>query len=265
MQQRISHWSGPAGQHVLEMASRPLGALAPHEVLVKVLATSLNYRDLLVRATPAEAGAAPVVPLSDGSGIVVATGSAVRRWKVGDRVTPGFFRDWHDGPYRLPYLASARGGPGVDGMLVDLMVAGENELVATPAHLSAAEAATLPCAWLTAWHALFERGQLAAGETVLVQGTGGVAMAALQLAVAHGARVLVLSRSESKCARACHGGMANDPYGGVPGLGPGSAAPDRRPGRGPYRGTGRAGHLSDELASDRCGRTHRPDWRAQRL
>ena len=170
-------------------------------VLVCIGAASLNYRDLLTLAdpNPAQAG---LIPLSDGAGTVAAVGADVSRWKLGDRVSPNFFPTWHDGAFSPAVLNHALGGGTSHGVLADHVLADEASLVEIPAHLSLAEAATLPCAGLTAWHALFERGALKAGETVLVQGTGGVALFGLQLAVAQGAQVIVTSSSDEKLARA---------------------------------------------------------------
>ena len=133
-----------------------------------------------------------------------AIGSGVTRWRVGDRVSVNFFPAWHSGAFSRTALETALGGGQTDGMLSEYVVADEASLVAIPEHLSLAEGATLPCAAVTAWHALFERGHLQAGETVLVQGTGGVALFGLQLAAAHNARVIVTSSSDAKlaCAKA---------------------------------------------------------------
>jgi NADPH:quinone reductase-like Zn-dependent oxidoreductase len=185
----------------LQASTRTLAALKPNQVLIRVAAASLNYRDLLVRQMQSD-NRASLTPLSDAAGTVVAVGSAVTQWREGDRVSPGFFADWVDGAFRPHHMASALGGGQTDGVLGEYILANETAVVAVPAHLSLAEAATLPCAGVTAWHALFERGNLQAGETVLVQGTGGVAMLALQLASAHGAKVIVSSSSDEKLARA---------------------------------------------------------------
>ncbi len=120
----------------------------------------------------------------------------------GDRVSPNFFPDWRSGGFSAAYFAKALGGGQSDGVLSDYIVADEASVVAVAPHLTLSEAATLPCAGLTVWHALFERGGLQAGETVLVQGTGGVALFGLQLARAHGARVIVTSSSDAKLERA---------------------------------------------------------------
>jgi NADPH:quinone reductase-like Zn-dependent oxidoreductase len=186
---------------ILQASTRTIAALKPGQILIRVAAASLNYRDLLVRQMQSD-NRANLTPLSDAAGTVVAVGSAVTQWREGDRVSPGFFADWVDGAFRPHHMSSALGGGQTDGVLGEYFLTNETAVVAVPEHLSLAEAATLPCAGVTAWHALFERGNLQAGETVLVQGTGGVAMLALQLASAHGAKVIVTSSSDEKLARA---------------------------------------------------------------
>jgi NADPH:quinone reductase-like Zn-dependent oxidoreductase len=189
-------------QAPLSLEERAAQALGPRDIRVRVRAASLNYRDLLI-ARRAAAGelAAPVVPLSDGCGEVIEVGAETRRFAVGDRVAANFFPDWVDGPLSDAHHAGALGG-GADGMLREEVVLHENAWVRIPAHLSYEEGATLPCAAVTAWHALFEAARLRAGETVLVQGTGGVALFALQLARAAGARVLLTSGGDGKRERA---------------------------------------------------------------
>ena len=171
------------------------------QVVVRITAASLNYRDLLTRGDAAGIRQG-LVPLSDAAGTVVAVGSEVTRWRIGDRVSPAFFPTWLGGRFSPAHLAHALGGGSTDGVLADHFLADQSALVAVAAHLTDVEAATLPCAAVTAWHALFERGNLQAGDTVLVQGTGGVALFGLQLAHAHGARVVVTSSSDAKLERA---------------------------------------------------------------
>ncbi len=176
--------------------------LGPHEVRVAIKAASLNYRDLLIKRGEYGSTLATLVPLSDGAGEVREVGAEVTRWKAGDRVMPSFFQTWQDGPFDPAYFAGALGG-AIDGVLAEQIVVPEAGLVRIPDHLSYAEAATLPCAAVTAWGALFERGRpLKAGDILLVQGTGGVAMFGLQFAKAVGAKVVVLSSSDEKLARA---------------------------------------------------------------
>lgn len=178
---------------------RPLSA---GEIRVKINACSLNYRDLLMRqGQSASSAGGGVVPLSDGAGVVEEIGEGVTRWRVGDRVTGTFFPEWETGRFSMRFHQAARGG-SCDGVLASHVVGAEGGFVLTPEYLSDAEAACLPCAALTAWHALFERGGLVEGETVLALGTGGVSIFALQLAAAAGARVIVTSSSDQKLERA---------------------------------------------------------------
>lgn len=173
------------------------------EVRVRVEACSLNYRDLLMLSgKSASGGSDPVVPLSDGVGIVEQAGPGVEDWSEGDRVALTFFRDWEDGPFQMKYHKAARGG-SCDGMLSEMVVAPAHSLVRVPSHLDATEAAALPCAAVTAWHALMERSRpLKSGESVLCLGTGGVSIFALQIAKAAGARVIITSSSDEKLERA---------------------------------------------------------------
>lgn len=165
----------------------------PGQVLVSMRAASLNYRDYLVamgRYNPKMP--LPRVPLSDGAGEVIGLGTGVTRFALGDRVAGSFMQSWLSGPYRDEYGKSALGG-AIDGVLAEQIVFGETGLIAVPSHLSFEEAATLPCAGVTAWNALFENGAIRAGDTVLVQGSGGVSVFALQFAKAAGARVIATS------------------------------------------------------------------------
>jgi NADPH:quinone reductase-like Zn-dependent oxidoreductase len=168
---------------------------------VQVRAVSLNYRDVLIARGAEKSLKAPRVPTSDGAGEVVEVGAGVTRWKPGDRVMANFFPHWIDGELSDAHHASALGGAGADGMLRQEVVLPEHSWVRMPAGYSFEEAATLPCAGLTAWQALFEVTSLRPGETVLLQGSGGVSVFALQLARAAGARVLMTSSSADKAAR----------------------------------------------------------------
>ena len=190
--------SGSRLDQVEDVAPAP----GPGDVLLRVEAASLNYRDLLVLRGQLGAVREGLIPLSDGAGRVVATGKNVTRWREGDRVAPIFYRDWVAGPYREAYGPAALGGGDTDGVLADLITVPEASLVRIPDELSVEEAATLPCAALTAWQALVVRGGIAAGDTLLVQGTGGVALFGLQIASAVGARTIVLSSSDEKRERA---------------------------------------------------------------
>lgn len=177
--------------------------LAPGEVRVRMEAFSLNYRDLLMRSgLSASGGGDPVIPLSDGAGVVEEIGEGVTAWKAGDRVAPLFFRDWESGRFEMAHHDAARGG-SCDGVLAESVVAPAHSLVRVPDYLRPAEAATLPCAALTAWHAMMERGDpIGPGDTVLCLGTGGVSIFALQIAKAAGARVILTSGSNEKRALA---------------------------------------------------------------
>lgn len=183
------------------------------EVLVRVRAVSLNYRDLInIQAARPGNLAPPVVPCSDGAGEIVAVGAGVERWKQGDRVAGIFFQEWYEGPFQMAYHKGALGG-SLPGVLTEYVVLPESSVVALPEHLSFAQAACLPCAGVTAWQALIRRGGLQAGETVLALGTGGVSVLALQLAVAAGAQVIITSSSDEKLARAkAMGAMATVNY-----------------------------------------------------
>jgi NADPH:quinone reductase-like Zn-dependent oxidoreductase len=172
------------------------------EVLVRVRAVSLNYRDLLVvRGQYNPKLRRPMVPCSDASGEVAAVGDGVTRARVGDRVAGTFFEDWLDGEISEEKTRSARGG-GIQGVLAEYVLLKEHGLVQVPEHLTDEEAAALPCAAVTAWNALMEQGELRPGQTVLVQGTGGVSLFALQFASAAGARVIATSSSDEKLERA---------------------------------------------------------------
>jgi len=186
---------------ILNKVKVEMPILTDGQVLIRVFAASLNYRDKIVLDSN-EGVKSGLVPLSDGAGQVMSINSKVTRWKEGDRVMPSFFEKWEQGSFRNIYLSSALGGGTTNGVLSEYIVVSENALVRIPEHLNYAEAATLPCAAVTAWHALFELGHLKSGETLLIQGTGGVAIIALQLAVAHGAKVIVISSSDTKCKRA---------------------------------------------------------------
>jgi NADPH:quinone reductase-like Zn-dependent oxidoreductase len=190
----------------LEFVERPTPAPGPGEVLVGVRAVSLNYRDLMVvKGFYNPKMRLPRIPCSDGAGEVVAVGADVTLWKPGDRVTGIFMQNWFDGPLTANKARGALGGD-VDGMLTDFIVLKEPGLVAIPDHLSYQEAATLPCAAVTAWNAL-ATGELKPGSTVLIQGTGGVSIFALQFARLRGARVLGISSSYEKLERASSMGL----------------------------------------------------------
>ncbi|HXR39925.1 MAG TPA: NAD(P)-dependent alcohol dehydrogenase [Terracidiphilus sp.] len=189
------------GVDSLEFVERPTPSPEAGEVLVKVRAISYNYRDLLViKGLYNPKLKLPRIPCSDGTGEVAAVGEGVTAWKPGDRVAAIFMQNWLDGPPTAAKSRRALGGD-IDGMLTEYVVLKESGLVAIPEHLSFQEAATLPCAAVTAWNAL-SVGDLKPGATVLIQGTGGVSIFALQLARLRGARVLGISSSYEKLERA---------------------------------------------------------------
>lgn len=192
----------PSGIDSLTLVERPDPTPGPRQILVRVRASSLNYRDLLtIEAKSARAAPKPdLIPLSDGAGEVVAVGPGVTRFKTGDRVAGCFMQRWFGEPIRESAMGSAMGG-AIDGMLTELAVLEEEGAVLLPAHLSFEEGAALPCAAVTAWNALVVIGELKAGETVLVQGSGGVSIFALQFAKLFGARVIATSSSAAKAQR----------------------------------------------------------------
>jgi NADPH:quinone reductase-like Zn-dependent oxidoreductase len=193
---------GGAGIEALGKVERPEPKPAHRQVLVKVAACSLNFRDLgIVRGTYRMPVRENIVPLSDGAGEVVAVGPGVTRVKAGDKVAGCFFQRWVGGEPPSDVQAGALGG-SIDGMLADYALLEEEGVVKIPAHLSLEEGATLPCAGVTVWHAMMEHAKLVAGQTVLLQGTGGVSVFGLQLAHAMGIRVIITSSSDDKLARA---------------------------------------------------------------
>jgi NADPH:quinone reductase-like Zn-dependent oxidoreductase len=192
---------GKFGLESLAVAERPQPQLGPHEVLVRVKAVSLNYRDLLViKGAYNPKMPLPRVPCSDAAGEVAAVGDGVRRVRQGQRVAGLFMPAWLSGEITEAQARSALGG-AVDGVLAEYVVLPEDGVVAVPDHLSDEEAATLPCAAVTAWHALVTEGEVKPGDTVLVQGTGGVSLFALQFARLAGARVIATSSRDDKLER----------------------------------------------------------------
>ncbi|TFE71011.1 NADPH:quinone oxidoreductase [Methylacidiphilum sp. Yel] len=172
------------------------------EILVRLQAVSLNYRDLLmVKGLYNPDQALPLIPCSDGAGEVVAVGKAVQSFRPGDRVVGTFFQDWLAGPFEKKYGQSVLGGP-LDGTLAEYIFLKEEGALPIPKNLSFEEAATLPCAALTAWNGIVEEAALSPGQTVVVQGSGGVSLFSLQFAMACGAQVIFLSRSEEKIEKA---------------------------------------------------------------
>lgn len=199
----MKQWQIPAfGLDSLTLIEKESAPPSAGHVQVRIHAISLNYRDLMVvqgRYNPRLA--LPRVPCSDGAGEVVAVGPAVTQWKAGDRVAGIFMQKWLAGGPLAAYSKSALGGD-IDGTLTTEIVLHESGLVQVPEHLSYQEAATLPCAAVTAWNALFTAADTQPGHTVLILGTGGVSIFALQFAKMAGARVLGTSSSDEKLERA---------------------------------------------------------------
>lgn len=197
-------WRIVAGSKIdgLKRSALARAELQPTQVRVRTLAATLNYRDVMIAngwyplATRGE-----IIPGSDASGTVTEVGSQVTRFRPGDRVATTFFPHWIDGRATPQKLADALGGGG-DGVFAQELVLSEEQFVRVPSHLDDAQAATLTCAGITAWHALFIAGQVKPGDTVLLLGTGGVSIWALQLAKAAGARVIITSSSDAKLEHA---------------------------------------------------------------
>ena len=196
---RLHEFGGPEG---LKCEALPSPTPGPGEVLVRVRAVALNYRDLLIsKGVYNPKLRLPLIPVCDGAGEVAATGAGVTSLRPGERVIATFAPAWLDGPPTEAKVRSALGAEA-DGVLAEEAVLPETALVRIPTHLSFEEAATLPCAAVTAWNALVETGGIKPGDSVLIQGTGGVSLFALQFARLAGARVIATSSSEAKLARA---------------------------------------------------------------
>jgi NADPH:quinone reductase-like Zn-dependent oxidoreductase len=190
------------GLNELALVDRPVPEPGPGQVLVRMRAWSINYRDMMVvDGSYNPRMRRPMVPLSDGAGEVMALGTGATRFVQGQRVAACFMQRWLDGDPDETAARSALGG-AIDGVAAEYVLFDQEGLVAVPEHLSFEEAASLPCAAVTAWHALVERGNGHSGETVLLQGTGGVSLFALLIARIHGARVILTSRSDEKLQRA---------------------------------------------------------------
>jgi len=190
-----------AGLDALKQVELPDPQPGPHEILVRMKAASLNYRDSIVIGGGYHRNRkTPLIPLSDGAGEVAAVGEGVTQFQVGDRVAGCFFQDWESGDVSEEQMGSSLGG-GRDGVLAEYVTFRERGAVKIPEYLTYEEAATLPCAAVTAWQAL-TLASIQPGHTVLTMGTGGVSLFALQLAKAAGARVIITSSSDEKLARA---------------------------------------------------------------
>jgi NADPH:quinone reductase-like Zn-dependent oxidoreductase len=192
---------GPGGIDELKLVDKPVPQAGKGELLVRLTAASLNYRDLLtVKGGYGSRQKFPLVPCSDGAGVVEAVGEGVRGFAIGDRVIGSFFEGWLGGEPSEAKMRSSLGG-AVDGTLTEYRVFPAAAVVKTPAHLSDIEAAALPCAGLTAWSAVVKLGGIRPGQTVLTQGSGGVSIFALQFAKLCGARVIATSSSDAKLER----------------------------------------------------------------
>jgi NADPH:quinone reductase-like Zn-dependent oxidoreductase len=186
----------------LSITERKIPSPLEHQVLVRLEAASLNYRDLLIiKGVGRWRPPAGRVPLSDGVGTIVEIGSDVQHLKLNDRVAGLFFPNWREGAVTPEKTRDPLGSPTRDGVLQEYVVFDEVQVVKVPSYLTPTEAATLPCAALTAWNALIEKGKINAGKAVLIQGTGGVALFAAQFSLMSGAQVILLSSSDEKLER----------------------------------------------------------------
>ncbi|MFN6962702.1 MAG: zinc-dependent alcohol dehydrogenase family protein [Pyrinomonadaceae bacterium] len=191
-----------------EERTRPRPAAG--QVLVRMTAASLNYRDLLViNGFGRWKTQTPRIPVSDGAGEVVELGDGVTRWKTGDRVVGNFLPHWYSGEPSDENTSGALGGSAADGVMSEFRIFDESALVRAPAELSDLEASTLPVAGVTAWQAVARRSRVKSGETVLIHGSGGVALFAAQFALALGATPIMTSSSDAKIARLRELGMAH--------------------------------------------------------
>ena len=191
------------GIDALKLDEIPIPELFENEILVKIKAVSLNFRDLLViKGTANWKPISPRIPLSDGVGEVVAIGANVTYVKIGDRVAGIFLPKWLDGELTAEKYVSPLGGAAKDGVLAEYVVFDDESVVKIPKNLTYEESATLPVAAITAWHAVARRSRVKRGETVLIQGTGGVSLFALQFVHAFGGKPFVISSSDEKLEKA---------------------------------------------------------------
>lgn len=194
---------GHFGIDGLALVDRPTPSPGPGEVAIRIEAVSLNRRDLLlVEGVYNPKQKLPVVPVSDGAGVVVAVGAGVTDRKVGERVVAAFFPAWRQGDPTMTQLMQSRGGPGGDGLFQDVVIYPADGVLPIPEHMTIEEAACLPCAGLTAWSALVTLDGVGPGDVVLVQGTGGVSIFALRIAKMRGARVILATSSAEKAEKA---------------------------------------------------------------
>ena len=202
---RALNVTAPWGLDAIQVAEVPDPVAGPGQVLVRMKAVSLNHRDLLMVNGMYGRGSAGtkdvITPFSDGCGVIEAVGTGVTKFKVGDRVATLFFQNWTSGPPNLEKLMSALGFP-IPGAGAELQVFGQDGVSKVPEFLTDQQVATLPCAGLTAWRGLFEDASLEPGDTVVLQGTGGVSIFGLQFARAAGLRTVITSSSDEKLARA---------------------------------------------------------------
>lgn len=191
------------GPENVKPAERPDPVPGPGELVIAIKAVSINPRDLIMSkgGYGRKGGALPLIPLCDGAGEVAALGEGVKGFALGDLVYPIYSRHWLHGTASAATFTGAHGGP-LDGTAQELMLVPAEAVLKAPKHMSAAEAATLPCAAVTAWNAIVEQGRIKAGERVLLQGTGAVSLFALQFAKMHGAEAILTSSSDDKLARA---------------------------------------------------------------
>lgn len=202
---RALNVTAPWGLDAIQVVEKPDPTPGPGQVLVRMKAVSLNYRDLLMVNGMYGRGAATtadvITPFSDGCGVIEAVGAGVTKFKAGDRVATLFFQNWNSGPPNLEKLMSALGFP-IPGAGAELQVFGQDGVSKVPEFLTDQQVATLPCAGLTAWRGLFADARLEPGDTVVLQGTGGVSIFGLQFAKAAGYRTVITSSSDEKLARA---------------------------------------------------------------
>ncbi len=199
---RVFQIEGDWGIQNLKISTRPDPRPGPGQVLLRMCASSINYRDPIVpeRAYGSQSGDLPLIPVSDGVGEVIEVGAGVTRVKVGDRACPAYFQTWISGEPNANRLTQSLGGP-LDGTMAEMMCLSQEGVVKVPEYLTDLEASTLPCAALTAWSALVECGRIRPGEQLLIQGSGGVALFALQFAKMLGAHVTVISSTDAKIER----------------------------------------------------------------